>query len=62
MRDGDVLTHAPTALPAADVSGRIAHLAQLSVETLSSGRYTLRLTVSQGERRETREAAFELID
>jgi VWFA-related protein len=62
LRDGDVLTHAPTTLPAAGVSGRIAHLAQLSLEHLPSGHYTLRLTVTQGDRREVREVAFELID
>jgi VWFA-related protein len=62
LRDGDVLTHAPTTLPAAGVSGRITHLAQLSVETLPSGHYTLRLTVIQSDQREVREVAFELID
>jgi hypothetical protein len=60
--NSDVLAHAPTTLPAAGVSGRIAHFAQLSVETLPGGHCTLRLTVIQGDRRELREVAFELID
>lgn len=62
IREGQTLAQAPSTLPDADASGRIQHIAQVSVETLSPGRYTLRLTVSQGERREVREAAFALID
>jgi hypothetical protein len=62
LRDGQVVAQGPTTLPTADASGRIEHVAQLPVGTLSSGRYTLRLTVSQGERREVREVAFELVD
>jgi hypothetical protein len=62
LREGHTVATAPLALPAAKTSGRIEHLAQLSIDTLSSGRYTLRLTVTQGVRREVRDAAFELID
>jgi VWFA-related protein len=62
LGDDRVVAHAATALPAADPSGRIQHIAQVPVEALSPGRYTLRLTVSQGNRRAVREALFALID
>jgi VWFA-related protein len=62
LRDGQPVAQAPAALPAAGASGRIQHIAQVSIDALSAGRYTLRLTVSQGERREVREAMFALID
>ena len=62
LRDGQTLARAPSALPAAGPSGRIEHIAQVSIDALSPGRYTLRLTVSQHEQREVREALFTLID
>jgi VWFA-related protein len=62
LLDGQALAKAPSPLPAADSSGRIQHIAQVSIDALSPGRYTLRLTVSQGDRREVREAPFTLID
>jgi VWFA-related protein len=62
LRDGQTLARAPSALPAAGPSGRIEHIAQVSIDALSPGRYTLRLTVNQREQREVREALFTLID
>jgi hypothetical protein len=48
--------------PPADESGQIRRLIQVPVETLSAGRYTLRLTVEQGGREVVREVAFTLVD
>jgi VWFA-related protein len=62
LRDGQAVAQSPLVLSAADASGRIAQLVQLSVETMAAGRYTLRLTVTQGGRREMREAAVQLIN
>jgi hypothetical protein len=62
LRDGQTLGQAPTALPGPDASGRIQHIAQVPVEALAPGRYTLRLTISQGDSRDVREAVFVLID
>jgi hypothetical protein len=62
FRDGQAVGQSPTTFGAADESGRIAHLAQLSVERLSPGSYTLRLTVTQGNSREVRDTIFRLID
>ena len=47
-------------LASADASGEIRHIAQAPVDALDPGSYTLRLTISQGERREIRDAVFEL--
>jgi hypothetical protein len=57
-----IVAQAPVPLPAPDASGRIEHVVQVPVHTLSPGRYSVRLTVGQGPRREAREAAFELVD
>jgi VWFA-related protein len=62
LRGGQTLSRAPCALPAPGSSGQIEYLEQVSIETLSPGNYTLRLTVSQGERREVREAVFEIVN
>jgi VWFA-related protein len=61
-REGQVLAQSAVTLPAADASGRIAHVAQVPVDALAPGKYTLRLVVQQGERREIRETGFELIN
>jgi VWFA-related protein len=61
-RGGQTLARAPVALPAADANGRIAHFAQIPMDTLPAGRYSLRLVVSQGDHQETREAGFDLVD
>jgi hypothetical protein len=60
LRDGQAIAQAPIVLADADSSGRIQHIAQASVDTLDPGRYTLRVTIRQGERREIRDALFEL--
>jgi VWFA-related protein len=62
LRDGSRLSQAPVSLPDADESGRIRYIAKVPVDALPPGRYALRLTVTQGERREVRQAAFELIE
>jgi hypothetical protein len=51
-----------TLLPTPDASGRIAHVARIPIEKLATGRYTLRLIVQQGDKREIREASFTLVD
>jgi VWFA-related protein len=62
VRDGRVVAQAPTKLPAPDAAGRIEHIAQLPLAQLPPGRYTLRLIISEGDRREVRDAAFTIID
>ena len=62
LHDGLVVSQSPAALSAAGASGRMAQLAQISIEGVASGRYTLRVTVTQGDRREVRDASFQLID
>jgi hypothetical protein len=62
LRAGNMWSQLPVALPGADASGRIQYLGQVPVNALPPGRYALRLTVTQGERREVREAVFEVID
>lgn len=53
---------APAALPAAGPSGRIEHIIQLPLERLPPGRYTVRLTMTQGSAREVRDATFTVIE
>jgi VWFA-related protein len=60
VKDGQTLAQVPVALPAANASGRIAHIAQLPTDGLPTGHYLLRLVVTQGDRREVRETAFEV--
>ncbi|MDP9324281.1 MAG: VWA domain-containing protein [Acidobacteriota bacterium] len=62
LRDGQVLAQAPSVLPGADASGRIQHIGQVSIDALSPGRYSLRLTTTQGTRSVVRVAVFELMD
>jgi len=54
----EVVARSPVALPQPDPSGRIAHVAQVPLDALPPGRYTIRLTVSQGNQKEVRETAF----
>jgi hypothetical protein len=61
-RDGEILARSAVVLPAADASGRIAHVAQVPLERLAAGKYTLRLIVQAGDQREVREAAFDVIN
>jgi VWFA-related protein len=58
---GRTISQAPVTLRA-DAPGPIAQVGELAVDTLTAGRYTLRLIVSQGGRREMRESAFVLIE
>ena len=60
LRDGQAVAHGPTVLAGGDASGEIRHIAQAAIDTRDPGRYTLQLTISQGERREIRDAGFEL--
>jgi hypothetical protein len=61
VRDGQSLMRAPVNLAAPDASGRSANIAQLPISTLAAGKYNLKLTVSQGDKREVREAEFALM-
>ncbi len=61
VRDGQTVAQSPLVLAAPDLSGRIRHVAQVTLETLTPGRYTLRLTVSQGVQSELRETSFDLV-
>ena len=47
-RAGRVVRRGTIALPAADPSGRIPHVARLPTAALAPGEYTLRLSVTQG--------------
>ena len=58
LRGAEVVARSPVALPQPDTSGRIAHVAQVPLDALPPGRYTLRLTVTQGNQKEVRETAF----
>jgi hypothetical protein len=62
VKDGQAIAQAPARLGSADVSGRIQHIAQIPIETLLPGLYTLRMTLTQGDRREVRESSFTLIE
>jgi VWFA-related protein len=62
IKDGQTMAQASARLGSADVSGRIQHLAQIPIETLLPGLYTLRMTLTQGDRREVRESSFTLIE
>jgi hypothetical protein len=58
LRGAEVVARSPVALPQPDTSGRIAHVAQVPLDALPPGRYTLRLTVTHGNQKEVRETAF----
>ena len=61
LREGKRLVEGPITLPAPNADGQIDHVLQIATEPLPPGGYTVRLTVTQGERREVREAEFELV-
>jgi VWFA-related protein len=58
LRGEEVVSRSPVALPKPDTGGRIAHVAQVPLDALPPGRYTLRLTVTQGNQKEVRETPF----
>ncbi len=60
LRDGQPVSEAPVVLGPGDASGAIRHIGRVQIDTLPPGQYTLRMTVTQGDRREVRETAFEL--
>jgi VWFA-related protein len=60
LRDGQPVSEAPVGLAPADASGAIRHIGRVQVEALPPGQYTLRMTVTQGNRHEVRETALEL--
>lgn len=62
LREGATVAALPVTLSAPDPAGRIAHIASLPTATLPVGRYVIRVIVTQADRREVREAVFELID
>jgi VWFA-related protein len=47
-KDGQLLGSGPAALPAADKDGRIQYVAQVPVQQLPSGNYSVRFVVKQG--------------
>ncbi len=61
-QDDRTIANAPAPLPATGSSGRIEHVIQLPLQQLAPGRYVLRLTVTQGNAREVRDAAFTIVD
>jgi VWFA-related protein len=62
VQAGKAIVEGPIALPPPNADGRIDHVLQIASESLPAGRYTFRLTIVQGDRREVREAQFELVD
>ncbi len=62
VRESTTVATVPVALPAPDGSGRIAHIAWLPIDSLPTGTYVLRMTVTQADRREVREARFTLVE
>jgi hypothetical protein len=61
LREAQVVGQTAVILSVPDTSGQIKEIGQLSVERLPAGHYMLRLTVTQGERREVRNATFDLV-
>jgi hypothetical protein len=62
LREGATVAALPVTLPAPDASGRIAHIASVPTAPFPPGRYVFRMIVTQADRREVREVAFELVD
>ena len=60
LSDGQPVARGPLPLASRAGSGRIDHVAQVPVDTLTPGRYTLRVIVSQGASREVRDTQFEV--
>jgi hypothetical protein len=61
-RSGRVVRRGTIALPAADASGRIPHVAKLPVAALAPGEYTLRLSVTQGASTAKEEARLQVAE
>jgi VWFA-related protein len=61
LRGSVVLDETPLALSLPDGSGQVAQMGAVMVGHLPSGPYTLRLIVTQSDRREIRNADFELL-
>jgi VWFA-related protein len=62
VRGSDVVATSALRLPQPDLNGRIAHVAQVPLDRLEPGSYTLRLTIEDQKQRQIREAAFILRD
>lgn len=60
-KTGNRAGRASLALSTADPSGRIAHVGRLAIEQVPPGKYTVRLTVTQGEQVETRDTTVEIV-
>jgi VWFA-related protein len=61
VRGTEKVAQGPMTLSAPDASGKIRHVAQVPIDALAPGGYTLRLIVDDGQRQVTRTAEFELI-
>lgn len=61
-RGGRVVQRGAIALPAADASGRIAHVAQVPLGALAPGEYTVRLSVTQGASSATEETRVQIAE
>ncbi len=62
LRDGKVVSKAPTALPAPDASGRVQYAGTLPLQGKPDGDYRIRVTVSDGAASDVGEAAFTLAE
>jgi VWFA-related protein len=62
LQKGQSLAQLPLQLPAPSADGRIQHTAQLPLENFPAGEYTLRVNVTQGSAKETRDAGFRVVD
>jgi VWFA-related protein len=62
LQAGQSLAQLPLQLPAPSADGRIQHTAQLPLENFPAGEYTLRVNVTQGSAKETRDAGFRVVD
>jgi len=58
LQKGKVFTEAGGALPAADLTGRIAYLTSFATENFPPGEYDLRVSVSDGNHRAASMAHF----
>jgi hypothetical protein len=62
LQKGQSLAQLPLQLPPPGADGRIQHTAQLPLENFPAGEYTLRVNVTQGTAKETRDATFTVIE
>jgi VWFA-related protein len=61
-QDGRALAQLRIPLSAPDALGRIGQISSLPIDSVQPGRYTVRLTITQGERHEMRYVSFDLTD